>query len=165
MACVQMFPCKILIRAYCQSGCRRPSSVNRSCSQMASFAASVKTMYLAFVDERATIGCLFDYQLTKPPLSIKIKLKFDFQLSLSCTQSELEYLFTNSLFQSPQMIFCLFEPFKYCKIVFTALVYQWSVFFTKRLVIEVAKTISSFISTIENMRDFVILQQRFFFKQ
>lgn len=49
---------------------------------MTFFTTSVKAMYLASIDKKATIGYLFEYQLTGPPLSIKIKSEVDFQLSL-----------------------------------------------------------------------------------
>ena len=35
-------------------------------------AASVSAIYSASVEERATVACLFEHQLTGPPLSMKI---------------------------------------------------------------------------------------------
>lgn len=68
---------------------------------MASFTASVKTIYSASVDEKAIIGCLFEHKLIGPPLSMKMKPKVDFRIFLSSAQSKLEYLFTNSLLWPP----------------------------------------------------------------
>ena len=126
-------------------------------SQVASFATNVKAMYLVLVDERAIIGCLFEHQLIGPPLSMKIKLKVDFRLFLSSAQSKSEYPSTNSLLWPPWVILRLFEPFSYCKIIFTASVYWWPRFFAKRLATDFAKAILGLVSTIENMRDPVIL--------
>lgn len=163
MACAQVFLSKTFIKTCCWLGCRRPSSVSRSYSQVASFAAGVKLMYSALVDhERATVGCLFEHQLTGPLLSMKIKSEVDFQLFLSPAQSELEYLSTSSLFWPSQVISRLFKSFGYCKIVFTASVCWWPGFFAKQLAMEVAKAMSGLVSTIENIRDPVIPQQRFF---
>ena len=64
---------------------------------MASFVANTRAMYLAMVDKKATVGCLFEYQLTGPLLNIKIKSEIDFQLFLSPAQSKSEYLSTVSL--------------------------------------------------------------------
>ena len=71
--------------------------MSRSYSQVASFAASVRAIYSALVDEKATVGCLFEHQLIGPPLSIKMKPEVDFQLFLSPAQSESEYPSTSSL--------------------------------------------------------------------
>ncbi len=76
--------------ACCWSGCKRPSSVNRSGSQVASFAVRVRAIYSASVDDSATVGCFFEHQLTGPPFSIKMKPDFDLRLSLSPAQSESE---------------------------------------------------------------------------
>lgn len=125
--------------------------------------ASVKVIYLVLVDKRANIGCIFKYQLTRPPLNMKIKPKINFQLFLSFVQSKSEYSFTNSLLWPLQMIFHLFEPFIYYKIIFTVLVYQQPRFFIKQLAIKVAKAILSFVSTIKNMKDPIIPWQQLFF--
>lgn len=93
-----MFPSKILIKAYCWLNCKKPNSINKSCNYITSFAASIKKIYLASKDEKAIVGYFFEYQFTRPPLSMKIKSKIDFQLFLSTTQSKLEYFSTNSLF-------------------------------------------------------------------
>lgn len=70
-------------------------------SQVASFAANVKARYSASVDERATVDCLLQHQLTGPPLRIKMKPEVDFRLSLSPAQSESEYPSTSKLFWPP----------------------------------------------------------------
>lgn len=79
---MQLFLSKILIRAYYQSDYKKPSLVSWSHSQVISFAASVKAIYLVLVDKKIIVSYLFKYQLTELPLSIKIKLKVDFQLFL-----------------------------------------------------------------------------------
>lgn len=162
MACTQVFPPKTLIRVYCQSDYRKLSSVSRSYSQVAFFLASIKAMYLASVNERAIVGCLFKHKLIEPLLRMKIKPEVDFQLFLSFVQLKSEYFSTNSLFWPSQMIFRLFEPFKYCKIIFTASVCWQPKFFAKQLATKVAKAILSLVLIIENMKDPIILQQRFF---
>lgn len=55
---------------------------------IASFAASINAMYSASVDNRATVGCLLEHQLTGPPFSMKMKPEVNFQLSKSPAQSE-----------------------------------------------------------------------------
>lgn len=47
-------------------------------SHIAFFAANVNTMYSASVDNRATMNCLLEYQLTELSFSIKMKSKVDF---------------------------------------------------------------------------------------
>ncbi len=86
-----------LMRACCWSGWRSPNSVSSRRSHVASFAASIRATYSALVDDNATVGCLLEYQLTGPLLSIKMKPEVDFWLSLSPSQSESEYPLTMSL--------------------------------------------------------------------
>ena len=43
-------------------------------NQVATFIVNVNTIYLVLVGKKATIICVLEYQLTGPPLSIKIKL-------------------------------------------------------------------------------------------
>lgn len=50
---------------------------------MVSFAANIKTIYLALVDEKANVGYFFEHKLIKPSLSIKIKPVVNFRLFLS----------------------------------------------------------------------------------
>ncbi len=88
-------------------------------SHVASLAASVRVMYSAFVDNKATVDCLFEHQLTGPPLSIKTKSEVDFRLSLSPAKSESEYPSTRSLSWPLYMMSRSLEPFMYLKIVFT----------------------------------------------
>ena len=59
-------------------------------NQVPSFAANVKAIYSASVEDRATVDCLLEHQLTEPPLSMKMNLNVDFRLSLSLAQSESE---------------------------------------------------------------------------
>ncbi len=82
MACTHVFLLEILIWVCCWSGSSSPSSVRRSLSQVASLTASMSVIYSASVEERATVDCLFEHQLTGPPLSIKINPEVDFRLSL-----------------------------------------------------------------------------------
>lgn len=46
---------------------------------VASFAARVRAMYSASVDDNATVGCFFEHQLTGPPFNMKIKPEGDFR--------------------------------------------------------------------------------------
>ena len=55
------------------------------------FAANVNAIYSTLVEERATVDCLFKYQLTGLPFSIKIKPEVDFWLAKSPAQTESEY--------------------------------------------------------------------------
>lgn len=64
-------------------GSSRPSSVKRSLSSVASFAANVRAMYLASIDDRATVRCLSEHQLIGLPFNMKIYLETEFLLSLS----------------------------------------------------------------------------------
>lgn len=89
------------MRACRWSGWRGLNSVSSRRSHVASFAASVRAMYSASVDDKATMGCLLEHQLTGPPLSMKMKPEVDFQLSLSPAQSKSEYPSTRSLSWSP----------------------------------------------------------------
>lgn len=158
MACAQVFPPKTLIRTYCWLGCKRPSSISRSSSQVASFVTNVKAIYSILVDKRVNVSYLFKHQFTRSLLSMKMKLKIDFQLFISLASSKSEYLSISSLFWLLQVIPCLFEPIRYHKVIFTALVCWWSGFFTKRLVTEMVKVMSGLVLTIENMRVLVIPQ-------
>lgn len=42
------------------------------------FAARIKAIYLAYVDDRAIIDCFFEHQFTGPLFNIKIKFEVDF---------------------------------------------------------------------------------------
>ena len=106
-----LFPFLTFILACWSSGCRRPSLVRKR-SQVASFAASVRVMYYAFVDDRATVDCLFEHQLTGPPLSIKTNPEVDLRLSLSPAQSESEYPSTSSLSSPLYVIPRLIDPLR-----------------------------------------------------
>lgn len=90
MLYTQEFFLETLIRVYCWSGCRRPSSIRRSHSQVTSFAARVRAMDSASIKKRAIVGCLFEHQLTGPPLRMNTNLEVNFLLSLSPAQSESE---------------------------------------------------------------------------
>ena len=70
-------------------------------SHIASFAANVNAIYSAWVDNKATVGCLLEYQLTGPPFSIKMKPEVDFRLSRSPAQLESEHPSTNSFSWPP----------------------------------------------------------------
>ncbi len=85
------------MRACCGSGWRSPNSVNSRRSHVASFAAIVKVIYSASIDDKVTVGRLLEHKLTGPPLSIKMKPDVDFRLSLFPAQSESEYPSTKSL--------------------------------------------------------------------
>lgn len=63
-------------------GCEKLSLVKKKQSQVASFATSLKAMYLGFINDSANIDCLFKRKLIKPPLNINIKTNVYFQLSL-----------------------------------------------------------------------------------
>ena len=71
------------MRACCWLGCRKPNSVSSRRSHITFFAASIRAMYSASVDEKATVGYLFEHQLTEPPSSMKMKPEVDFRLFLS----------------------------------------------------------------------------------
>lgn len=45
---------------------------------MASFAARVDVTYSAFIDDKATIACFLEHQLTRPPFSMKTNPEVDF---------------------------------------------------------------------------------------
>ena len=95
-----VFCSEILMRVCCWSGYKRPNSVSNSRIHVASFAASVNAIYSTSVDNRVTVGCLLEYQLTGPPFSMKIKPEVDFRLSKSPAQSKSEYPLTKQLFLS-----------------------------------------------------------------
>lgn len=78
------------MRACCWSGHRRPSSVSRSLSQVVSFAARVRAIYSALVDDNATVDCFLEHQLTDPLFSIKMRPDVDLWLFLLSAQSESE---------------------------------------------------------------------------
>lgn len=79
--------------------------VKRGQRQIAFFAASIRAMYLAFVNNSATVSFLFEHQLTRPLFTMKIKLDVDVRLSLSPAPSESEYLSINSFSFLPYVIF------------------------------------------------------------
>ena len=70
-------------------------------SYVTSFAAKVRAIYLALVDNNAAIAYFFEYQLTNPSLSMNMKSEVDFRLYLSSAQSKFEYPSTNSFFWPP----------------------------------------------------------------
>lgn len=47
-------------------------------SQIAFFTTSIRAIYSTFVDNKVTVDCLFEYQLIRPLLNIKLKLESDF---------------------------------------------------------------------------------------
>ena len=49
-------------------GCKKLSSVNRFCSQIACVVAFELAIYSASVEEGATVGCFFEDQATALPL-------------------------------------------------------------------------------------------------
>lgn len=59
--------------------------MSRKRGQVAFFVANVKAIYLALMEDWATVNCFLEHQLMKPLLSIKIKLNIDFRLSLFST--------------------------------------------------------------------------------
>lgn len=50
---------------------------------MASFAPKVSATYFVSIDEKVTIACLFELQLTGLPFGMKIKSEIDFVVALS----------------------------------------------------------------------------------
>ena len=139
------------MRACCLSGWSSPSSIKSSRSHVASFAARVRVMYSASVDNRTIVDCFFEHQLTGPLLSMKIKPEVDFWLSLSPAQSESEYPSMRSLSWPPNVIPRSLEPLRYRSIVLTASVCWWPGFFANRAATEVAKAMSGLVSTMENI--------------
>ena len=85
------------MKACCGSGWRIPNSVSNRRSHVAFFAASVKVIYSASIDDKATVSRLLEHQLTGPPFSMKMKSEVDFRLFLFPAQSESEYPSTKSL--------------------------------------------------------------------
>lgn len=67
-------------------------------SYVPSFAAKVKAIYLALVNDNTIVAYFFEYQLIVPLLSMKIKLEVDLQLFFLLAQSKSEYPCTNSSF-------------------------------------------------------------------
>lgn len=53
--------------------------------QVASFVANIKAIYLAMMEDWATVNCFLEHQLMRPLLNIKIKFNIDFRLSLFST--------------------------------------------------------------------------------
>lgn len=80
----------ILILECCWSKSRRLCSIRSNLSQVAYFAANVKVMYSALLEDNAIVACLFEHQLTGPLFSMKIYLNVNFGLFLSSAQSESE---------------------------------------------------------------------------
>lgn len=85
-----MFVEDTLILAYWDPAVRRPSSVRRRQSQVASLAAKVRAMYSASVEDSGTVACCLERQLTGPPFSMNINPEVDLLLVLSPAQSESE---------------------------------------------------------------------------
>ena len=48
------------MRTYCWLSYRRLNSMSSRRSHVASFAASVKAMYSALIDDKATVGCFWN---------------------------------------------------------------------------------------------------------
>lgn len=74
------------MRAYYWLGCKKLSLVNSNHSHIASFAANIKAIYLASMDDKETVAYFLKHQLTGPPFSMKIKPEVNLQLFLSPTQ-------------------------------------------------------------------------------
>lgn len=150
-----------LILAYGLVGSNRPSFVSKSPSHVTFFTTNVNVTYSTSVNERATVDCYFEHQLIGLPLSIKIQPDIDLLIAQLLAQLESK----NPLMIKPPpcsplyMIPISLVTFRYQRIVFTTLLYQQEGFFTNRLTIDIVKMILSFVSTIENIIEFVILWQ------
>ena len=68
-----------------------PSSVCRSLKYIVSLDAKVSATYSTSVDDKATVVCHYEYQLTGTPLSMKINHDVDFLVTWSTAQLESEY--------------------------------------------------------------------------
>lgn len=77
-----------MILVYKSSLSKRPISVSSSLNQVASFAARANATYSAFVDEKATVACIFEHQLTGPPFCMKMKPNVNFLVTWSSALSE-----------------------------------------------------------------------------
>ena len=151
-----VFYLETLMRVYCLSGWSSSSFIRNSRSHVASFATRVRAIYLASVDNRATVDCFFKHQVTGPSLSMKIKPEVNFRLSLSPAQSESEYPSMRSLSWLPNVIPCSLEPLRYRGIVLTASMCWWPGFLSNRAATEVVKAMSGLVSTMENIIELVI---------
>ena len=130
------------MRACCLSSWSSHSSIRSSLSHIASFAARIRAMYSASVDNRVTVDCFFEHQLIGPPLSMKIKPEVDFRLFVLPAQSKSEYPSMRSLSWPPNVIPHSLEPLRYRSIVLTNSIYWWPRFFANRAATEVAKAMS-----------------------
>lgn len=149
--------CKIFISIYCLFLSSRSILVNNSLIQMAFFAASVSATYSTSLDNEAIVVCLLEYLLTGPQFSMRINLNIDFIKKSSSTQFELKKpLIIKSLSSCPYIIIKVQVALRYHIIVFTTSMYWRDRFLIKRLITEVAKAISDWVSTLENITDFVM---------
>lgn len=135
--------------------------MRRSLNHVVSFAAKLKAMYSASVDKNATVAYLFQYQLTRLRLSINMKPDVDFFMTWSLVQSKFEYLLIVRFLPSflpLQVILTDFAAFKQRMIIFTVSICWRKEFLTNQPIIKIAKAMSDLVSTIENIRDFIIFQ-------
>lgn len=79
-----------LIPTYWSDALNKPNLVNSSLNQVVFFDIRAKAIYLASINNRATVACFLVYLLTRSLLSIKTKPDVDFLIAWSPTLLESE---------------------------------------------------------------------------
>ena len=70
-----------LIPTYWSDALNKPNLVNSSLNQVVFFDIRAKAIYLASINNRATVACFLVYLLTRSLLSIKTKPDVDFLIA------------------------------------------------------------------------------------
>lgn len=155
-----LLPQIILIFVYWFDTLSRLSLMKKSFSLVVFFAANIKAMYQASINNKATIACFLILQLTRPLFSIKTKPKVDFCVAQLPAQSELKYYFIIRFFPSPffpqQMIPSDLVAFEYLIIVLIVFMYWQKRFLANQFITKMANAMSDLVFTIKNIRDSVI---------
>lgn len=93
---MQMLLWEIVIRIYCLSSCRSLSFISSKCNQVTYYAANVKAIYSALIENTILIDCFLKHQYIRLLLSMKMNLNIDFRFFLILAQWVSKQLFTNS---------------------------------------------------------------------
>lgn len=135
-----LLPSLTFILTYQLLGFRKSSSVRRSRSQVASFAAIVRAIYLFFVKDSTIVGYLFGYQQIRPLFSKKMKLNVNLWLFLSSTQLKSEYPSIISFLSLLYKILQLIDLLRYRKMFLTISKCEWLRFLAKQIAMATKKT-------------------------
>lgn len=120
----------------------KPISVSNNLILVVSFVTRLSVIYSAFYDNKTTIACLLEFQLTGTSFSIKMNLDIDILDIWSPAQLELENLLLIKSFPSPQYIMPrIYMVLIYCMIFLMTFICWQDRFLAKQLTTDLAMVI------------------------